>query len=143
MHFKFTHQGRPLSVMPNQVDEKIVGERYTRLHEHLQKISLELNRDAIGTIHRVMVNEVEGRRDGDRGRITGRSEDFRLVHFEAIDNVRPGDFVEVHIDEASAHYLVGTALRTISTRGGDAFEARNKVSSAPAPTMLGIPTIKR
>ena len=135
--------GTPAGVMPNQVDEKIVGERYTRLHEHLQKISLEINQRAVGTTHRVMVNEVEGRRDGDRGRITGRSEDFRLVHFEPIEGARPGDFVDVEITEASAHYLIGNPIRVHATRGGDAHEARTREVSGPAPTMLGIPTLKR
>jgi tRNA-2-methylthio-N6-dimethylallyladenosine synthase len=129
--------------MPNQVDEKVVGERYTRLHEHLQKISLEINQRAVGTTHRVMVNEIEGRRDGDRGRITGRSEDFRLVHFEPIEGARPGDFVEVEITEASAHYLIGNPIRVHATRGGDAREARTREVSGPAPTMLGIPSLKK
>lgn len=135
--------GTPAGEMPNQVDEATVGERYTRLHEHLQKISLTINQRAIGTSHRVMVNEIEGRRDGDRGRITGKSEDFRLVHFEPTEGIRPGDFVDVEITEASAHYLIGKPLRVIPTRGGDAYEARNLQSSGPAPTMLGIPTVKR
>lgn len=135
--------GTPAGEMPNQVDEAIVGERYTRLHEHLQKISLTINQRTIGTTHRVMVNEIEGRRDGDRGRITGRSEDFRLVHFAPIDGVRPGDFADVEITEASAHYLIGNPISVIATRGGDAFKARNRESAGPAPTMLGIPTVKR
>ena len=135
--------GTPAGVMPNQVDEAIVGERYTRLHEHLQKISLAINTRAVGTTHRVMVNEIEGRRDGDRGRITGRSEDFRLVHFEPIEGVRPGDFVDVEITEASAHYLIGKPITVTRTRGGDAFEASTREVSGPAPTMLGIPTVKK
>jgi tRNA-2-methylthio-N6-dimethylallyladenosine synthase len=135
--------GTPAGEMPNQVDEAIVGERYTRLHEHLQKISLSINQRAIGTTHRVMVNEVEGRRDGDRGRITGRSEDFRLVHFEPIVGARPGDFVDVVITDASAHYLLGDPVKVTSTRGGDAFENRNRESATSVPTMLGIPTVKR
>ena len=135
--------GTPAAVMPNQVDEAIVGERYTRLHEHLQKISLTVNQRAIGQNHKVMINEIEGRRDSDRGRITGRSEDFRLVHFEAPEGVRPGDFVDVRIDDASAHYLLGSAIDVTRTRGGDAHQLRISESTAPAPTMLGIPTLKR
>ena len=135
--------GTPAAVMPNQVDEAIVGERYTRLHEHLQKISLTVNQRAIGQNHKVMINEIEGRRDSDRGRITGRSEDFRLVHFEAPDGVRPGDFVDVRIDDASAHYLLGSAIDVTRTRGGDAHQLRINESTAPSPTMLGIPTLKR
>jgi tRNA-2-methylthio-N6-dimethylallyladenosine synthase len=141
--------GTPAGVMPNQVDEAIVGERYTRLHEHLQAISLSVNREAVGTTHRVLVNEVEGRRDNDRGRITGRSEDFRLVHFDSPDGVRPGDFVDVEIEEASAHYLLGRSKVLIPSRGGDAFAARleavnavTESSTRPAATMLGMPQVK-
>jgi tRNA-2-methylthio-N6-dimethylallyladenosine synthase len=130
--------GTPAGVMPNQVDEEIVGERYTRLHEHLQKISLQVNEQAVGTTHRALVSEAEA----NRGRITGRTEDFRLVHFDALDGVRPGDFVDVAIEEASAHYLLGKSLKVIPTRGGDAFTARN-AQPAPQSTMLGIPVVKK
>jgi tRNA-2-methylthio-N6-dimethylallyladenosine synthase len=134
--------GTPAGTMPNQVSEEIVGERYTRLHEHLQKISLAVNERAVGEVHRVMVNEIEGRRDGDSGRVTGRSEDFRLVHFDAIEGARPGDFVDVEITRASAHYLIGAAKKVIPTRGGDAHEARYAERRVKS-TLLGIPTVKK
>jgi tRNA-2-methylthio-N6-dimethylallyladenosine synthase len=130
--------GTPAGVMPNQVPQEIVGERYTRLHEHQQKISLSVNEESIGSMHRVMVSEVEGRRDESRSRMTGKSEDFRLVHFDADTDARPGDFVDVHITEASAHYLIGSAVSVMRTRGGDAHAAK----SAPASTSLGIPKVR-
>jgi len=130
--------GTPAGVMPNQVPQEIVGERYTRLHEHQQKISLSVNEESIGSTHRVLVSEVEGRRDESRSRMTGKSEDFRLVHFDADTDARPGDFVDVHITEASAHYLIGNALSVTRTRGGDAHAAK----SAPASTSLGIPKVR-
>ncbi|ASY18704.1 tRNA-2-methylthio-N6-dimethylallyladenosine synthase [Candidatus Planktophila versatilis] len=130
--------GTPAGVMPNQVPQEIVGERYTRLHEHQQKISLSVNEESIGSTHRVMVSEVEGRRDESRSRMTGKSEDFRLVHFDADTDARPGDFVDVHITEASAHYLIGSAVSVMRTRGGDAHAAK----SAPASTSLGIPKVR-
>jgi tRNA-2-methylthio-N6-dimethylallyladenosine synthase len=130
--------GTPAGVMPNQVPEEIVGERYTRLHEHQQKISLSVNEESIGSTHRVMVSEVEGRRDESRSRMTGKSEDFRLVHFDNDTDARPGDFVDVHVTEASAHYLIGNALSVTRTRGGDAHAAK----SAPASTTLGIPKVR-
>ena len=130
--------GTPAGVMPNQVPEEIVGERYTRLHEHQQKISLSVNEESIGSTHRVMVSEVEGRRDESRSRMTGKSEDFRLVHFDNDTDARPGDFVDVHVTEASAHYLIGSALSVTRTRGGDAHAAK----SAPASTTLGIPKVR-
>ncbi len=130
--------GTPAGVMPNQVPEEIVGERYTRLHEQQQKISLSVNEESIGSTHRVLVSEVEGRRDESRSRMTGKSEDFRLVHFDANTDARPGDFVDVQITEASAHYLIGGALSVTRTRGGDAHAAK----SAPASTSLGIPKVR-
>ena len=130
--------GTPAGVMPNQVPQEIVAERYTRLHEHQQKISLSVNEESIGSMHRVMVSEVEGRRDESRSRMTGKSEDFRLVHFDADTDARPGDFVDVHITEASAHYLIGSAVSVMRTRGGDAHAAK----SAPASTSLGIPKVR-
>jgi tRNA-2-methylthio-N6-dimethylallyladenosine synthase len=130
--------GTPAGVMPNQVPEEIVGERYTRLHEQQQKISFSVNEESIGSTHRVMVSEVEGRRDESRSRMTGKSEDFRLVHFDNDTDARPGDFVDVHVTEASAHYLIGSALSVMRTRGGDAHAAK----SAPASTSLGIPKVR-
>ena len=133
--------GTPAGEMTNQVSEEVVRERYTRLHEHQQKISLSVNQEAIGSHHRIMVTEVEGRRDAAQSRLTGRSEDFRLVHFDNSSQARPGDFVDVEITDASAHYLIGRELAHIKTRGGDA-HARRTEESAPTPgVMLGIPTL--
>ena len=132
--------GTPAGAMPNQVPEDVVGERYTRLHEHQQKISLGVNQRSIGEKHRALVSEVEGRRDQQRARLTGKTEDFRLVHFDATSQARPGDFVDLEITDASAHYLIGRELAHIKTRGGDVHEARSK--EGPTPTSLGIPTIR-
>ena len=131
--------GTPAGAMENQVPEDVVGERYTRLHEHQQKISQSVNEEAIGTTHRVMVSEIEGRRDEAQSRMTGRSEDFRLVHFSSDTDARPGDFVDVKISQSSAHYLIGDSVAVHRTRGGDAHAAR----TAPASTSLGIPTVRK
>ncbi len=130
--------GTPAGAMPNQVAEEIVGERYTRLHEHQQKISLAVNQSAIGSVQRALVSEVEGRRDEAQSRMTGKTEDFRLVHFSADTDARPGDIVDVKITEASAHYLLADAISVTRTRGGDAHQAR----TAPASTTLGMPKVR-
>ena len=85
-----------------------------------------------------MVSEIEGRRDEAQSRMTGRSEDFRLVHFSSATDARPGDFVDVEIGQASAHYLIGDSKSVIRTRGGDAHQAR----TAPATTALGMPKVR-
>ena len=133
--------GTPAASMPDQVSPEVVGERYTRLHNHQQGISLSVNQEAVGKNFKVLVGDYEGRRDEAQARMTGRSEDFRLVHFANSIDARPGDEVEVSITEASAHYLIGTPGSVRATRGGDAHAARiaEKKSSA---TLLGMPTLK-
>ncbi len=133
--------GTPAASMPDQVSPEVVGERYTRLHNHQQGISLSVNQEAVGKNFKVLVGDYEGRRDEAQARMTGRSEDFRLVHFSNSIDARPGDEVEVSITEASAHYLIGTPGSVRATRGGDAHAARiaEKKSST---TSLGMPTLK-
>ena len=133
--------GTPAATMPDQISAAVVGERYTRLHEHQQLISLGVNKRAIGKKMRVLVGEYEGRRDARESRLTGKSEDFRLVHFADSSNARAGDFVDVQITDASAHYLIGEELQTISTRGGDAHELRT-VEKKSSGVSLGIPTVR-
>jgi tRNA-2-methylthio-N6-dimethylallyladenosine synthase len=133
--------GTPAATMPDQISSAVVGERYTRLHEHQQLISLGVNKRAIGKKMRVLVGEYEGRRDARESRLTGKSEDFRLVHFADSSNARAGDFVDVQITDASAHYLIGEELQTIATRGGDAHELRT-VEKKSSGVPLGIPTVR-
>ena len=134
--------GTPAATMPDQVSPEVVGERYTRLHNHQQEISLSVNQEAIGTTHKILVGDYEGRRDEAQERLTGRSEDFRLVHFDNKFVARPGDEVTVKITQASAHYLIGEPLSVRQTRGADAHQLRI-ANPGPASTMLGIPTVKR
>ena len=134
--------GTPAGEMSNQVAEAVVGERYTRLHEHQQKISLSVNQEAIGARHQIMVTEVEGRRDAAQSRLTGRSQDFRLVHFDNTSLARPGDFVDVEITDASAHYLIGRELSHTQTRGGDAHARRSEEKVQSSGVTLGMPTRK-
>ncbi|MGI9144358.1 MAG: tRNA (N6-isopentenyl adenosine(37)-C2)-methylthiotransferase MiaB [Candidatus Planktophila sp.] len=133
--------GTPAASMPDQISTEIVGERYTRLHEHQQLISLGVNQLAIGKKMRLLVGEYEGRRDARESRLTGKSEDFRLVHFANRSIARAGDFVDVQITDASAHYLIGDELKTIATRGGDAYEIRTRENTSKGVS-LGIPTVR-
>ena len=134
--------GTPAATMPDQISAAVVGERYTRLHNHQQLISLSVNQEAIGKSFKVLVGDYEGRRDIAQSRLTGRSEDFRLVHFDNAATARPGDEIEVVITDASAHYLIGAPGAIRATRGGDAYAARNK-EVQKSPKMLGMPTISR
>ena len=124
--------GTPAGEMENQIDPKIVGDRYDRLFEFQNKISAELNRATIGKTLKVLVSEEEGERDAVFKRLSGRAEDWRLVHFAA--DAKPGDIVDVEIDDCAHHYLIGTGKAVRKTRGSQAAEVRG--------TLLGMPKLR-
>jgi tRNA-2-methylthio-N6-dimethylallyladenosine synthase len=135
--------GTPAATMPDQVAPEVVGERYTRLHAHQEAISLSVNRESIGRTMQVLVTEHEGRRDAERARMSGRTEDFRLAHFSFdIENIaRPGDVVTVKIADAAPHFLSGEGGEVRRTRGGDAHQLRTE-ERARDPLLLGMPQLR-
>lgn len=129
--------GTPAALMPDQIPAEIVAERYTRLHEHLNVVSQSVNQEVVGSNLEVLVTDVEN------GRASGKSRDFRLVHFDAVADLRPGDIAEVEIASAKPHFVLGkgAAFNVRKTKGGDAFAARKKEAENTG-VMLGIPTLK-
>ncbi|GAB2969735.1 tRNA (N6-isopentenyl adenosine(37)-C2)-methylthiotransferase MiaB [Nocardioides montaniterrae] len=124
--------GTPAATLPDQISPEVVADRYRRLVEVQNRISLEENQAQEGRTLEVLVSQGEGRRDTDTGRMSGRAPDNRLVHFnvDGVD-VRPGDMVTVTITRGAPHYLEadGAVLSVRRTRSGDAWEARQGVST--------------
>jgi tRNA-2-methylthio-N6-dimethylallyladenosine synthase len=116
----------PAAEMPNQVSAEDVKRRYDALHAHQNAICLEVNKRSIGNDYVALVI------DNHNGRVTGRIEDNRLVHFDSA--ARPGDLAEVKITAAENHYLTGIGGQVTVTKGGDVFNEK-------ASTMLGIPKL--
>lgn len=135
--------GTPAATMPDQVRPEVVGERYTRLHAHQEAISLSVNKESIGKTLQVLVTEHEGRRDAERARMSGRTEDFRLAHFsfDAANVARPGDVVTVKINDAAPHFLSGEGGEVRRTRGGDAHQLRTE-ERARDPLLIGMPQVR-
>jgi tRNA-2-methylthio-N6-dimethylallyladenosine synthase len=124
--------------MPEQIPAEVISDRYSRLHQHLNEVSQSINEAVIGDDLEVLVTDI----DGERG--SGKSRDFRLVHFNARESdLRPGDLVTVRIDSAKPHFVFSSqAPKSITrTRGGDAFAARRAEAEATG-VMLGMPTLK-
>ena len=148
--------GTPAADMPNQIPKEIVQDRYERLVALQNQIALEENEAQIGRDVNVLVAAGEGRKDAASLRMTGRTEDFRLVHFEVTDGSeipRPGDVVTVTVTQAAPYHLLadttdGSALRIRRTRAGDAWERAEAESCAvgdePASgtVSLGLPGIR-
>ena len=129
--------GTPAAEMPDQIPSEIVAERYTRLHKHLNELSQSVNEEMIGKTVEVLVTDIDG------SRASGKSRDFRLVHFDSAQGLRPGDIAEIKIGDAKAHFILGEGVPSSvrHTRGGDAFESRKKEAESTG-VMLGIPTLK-
>jgi tRNA-2-methylthio-N6-dimethylallyladenosine synthase len=84
----------------DQVPKEIVQERFDRLVEVQERVSLEANRALEGHAVEVLV-EGAGRKGG----LQGRTRTNKVVNFEG--HARPGDFLDVRITRAHPHHLSG------------------------------------
>lgn len=135
--------GTPAATMPDQIPKAVVQERFERLTALQDRICWEENQKLVGTEVEVLVT-VDGRKDSDTHRLSGRARDSRLVHFEAAptaETPRPGDIVTVVITDAKPFHLIadsfdGSPLRLRRTSAGDAWD-RAQAASCAAPTASG------
>ena len=148
--------GTPAADMPNQIPKAVVQDRYERLVALQNQIALEENEAQIGKDVNVLVAAGEGRKDAASLRMTGRTEDFRLVHFEVpegSDVPRPGDIATVTVTQAAPYHLLAdvtdaSPLRIRRTRSGDAWERAEAESCAVGDepgsgnVSLGLPGIR-
>jgi tRNA-2-methylthio-N6-dimethylallyladenosine synthase len=113
--------GTPAATMAEQVPKQAVQQRYDRLVELQERISLDEGRALVGTDVEVLVSEGEGRKDAATGRVSGRARDGRLVHVAG--SASPGDLVTATVTAAAPHHLVADAgilsRRSWRGAGGD------------------------
>ena len=132
--------GTPAAELDGQLPKSVVQERYQRLIDLQQSISLEENTALIGTPVEVLVATGEGRKDAATARMTGRARDGRLVHFApGKAEVRPGDVLCTTVTGAAPHHLIADAplLSHRRTRAGDAHAAGRR----PRTVGLGLPPV--
>ena len=123
--------GTPAATYPNQIPKEVSQERYERLLELQNSISFEESKKQVGRTVEVIVTEAGGRKDSSTHRLSGRSDDNRLVHIAlpshlqdlaiseevmAIDprispNIdprlpRPGDLVRVRVTKAAPFFVL-------------------------------------
>lgn len=130
--------GTPAAELADQLPKAVVQERYDRLIELQERISLEENRAQIDQTVELLVAAGEGRKDTHTARMSGRARDGRLVHFAPGGvPVRPGDIVTTVVTAAAPHHLIadGPVLSHRRTRAGDAHEAGRR----PRTVGLGLP----
>ncbi|MBX7432737.1 tRNA (N6-isopentenyl adenosine(37)-C2)-methylthiotransferase MiaB [Mycobacterium sp. Y57] len=137
--------GTPAADLADQVPKAVVTERYQRLIELQERISLEENSAQIGRTVELLVATGEGRKDASTARMSGRARDGRLVHFapgESAAQIRPGDVVVTTVTGAAPHHLIADAglLGHRRTRAGDAHAEGRKPRTGVG---LGMPGIGR
>lgn len=132
--------GTPAAEFADQLPKDVVQQRYQRLIDLQEQMSLEGNRALIGSTVEVLVAVGEGRKDAATARMTGRARDGRLVHFTpGKAEVRPGDVLCTTITGAAPHHLIADAplLSYRRTTAGDAHAAGRR----PRTVGLGLPPI--
>src|SRR6185312_15364297 len=147
--------GTPAAELDGQIPKAVVQERYERLVELQEEISLQGNQALIGQPVELLVATGEGRKDTSTSRMSGRSRDGRLVHFAVREAVReavraaatdpadtrphPGDIITTVVTGAAPHHLIADAgiLTHRRTRAGDAHAAGRR----PRDIGLGMPAV--
>ncbi|HEU0191534.1 MAG TPA: tRNA (N6-isopentenyl adenosine(37)-C2)-methylthiotransferase MiaB [Mycobacterium sp.] len=133
--------GTPAAELDEQLPKAVVQQRYDRLVELQEQISLAENEAQIGRTVEVLVAAGEGRKDAHTARMTGRARDGRLVHFSPAGlQVRPGDMVTTAVTGAAPHHLLadGPVVTHRRTRAGDAGGGRASGVSLGMPK-VGVP----
>lgn len=104
-------EGTPAAEFDDQVDDSIKQERLDRLMTLQQGISLELNKNKIGSVLEVIVEGYDpdnylfyGRGRGDSIDVDGK------IYFGTEDEVKPGDIIKVKILDASEYDLTGMKI---------------------------------
>ncbi|MEV7663937.1 tRNA (N6-isopentenyl adenosine(37)-C2)-methylthiotransferase MiaB [Paenarthrobacter sp. NPDC089316] len=132
--------GTPAADLPEQLPKAVVQERFERLTALQDRIAAEENAAQLGRKVEVLVTAQAGRKAGETHRLSGRTQDQRLVHFSVPAGAvtpRPGDFVTVTITEAAAFHLVADPASASDyvvrrSRAGDAWD-RSQADSCGVP----------
>ncbi|WP_137724804.1 tRNA (N6-isopentenyl adenosine(37)-C2)-methylthiotransferase MiaB [Prescottella subtropica] len=139
--------GTPAAEMEGQLPKAVVQERYDRLIALQEEITLEANRELVGTEVELLVTSGDGRKNAETARMSGRARDGRLVHFRPEGNLdgdlRPGDVITAVVTGAAPHHLVadGSILTHRRTRAGDSFERGVTPKTPPIGVGLGLPQV--
>ena len=105
--YTFQYSPRPgtrAALMEDQIPKAIVQERFDRLVQLQEAISLQRMREQVGSTVEVLV---EG--TGRKGGVQGRTRTNRVVHLAG--EIDPGTFLDARIVSAHPHHLAGEPVR--------------------------------
>ncbi|HSY16530.1 MAG TPA: tRNA (N6-isopentenyl adenosine(37)-C2)-methylthiotransferase MiaB [Jatrophihabitantaceae bacterium] len=112
--------GTPAATMDGHLPKPVVQERYERLIALQDAISWDVNKALVGSEVEVLVSQTQGRKDGAKGRVSGRARDGRLVHVDVHGaDARPGDVVRSAVTYAAPYHVVadGSLVEHVRWRG--------------------------
>ena len=98
--------GTPAAEYEDQIPEPVKHERFNRLVETMNRISAEKNAAYVGRICDVLVDGPDRKA---KGRLSGRTEEFKLVDFEGPEKIT-GQIVKVEITDSNTFSLRGRLL---------------------------------
>lgn len=99
-------EGTIAAKMDDQIDYKVKHDRFQRLSDAMNEISLEKNNKLIGQTVKVLVENVS---KNNPEILTGRSEEFKIVHFQG-DKSLIGSIINIKINEVTTFTLTGTMI---------------------------------
>ena len=98
--------GTPAAEMSNQVDSATIKNRFDVLLKLVQNISAEQIKIGLGSVQKVLVEEVNTHMDG---YLTGKLSNNNVVHFMGNPSL-VGSIVNVKLSEAKGFYYLGTKV---------------------------------
>ncbi len=93
------------------VDSAVAAQRFDRLKLVVERSALLKHRDRIGRTEEVLV---EGPSRKNPGVVSGRTRQYKLVHFPSDTPIRAGSYVSVRIDTAAPHHLGGEMVEFLA-----------------------------
>ncbi|HHB81183.1 MAG TPA: radical SAM protein, partial [Aliiroseovarius sp.] len=99
--------GAASNALPNQVPDELKQERWHRFMERAQAISAAKLAEKVGKVLEVIVDEVDDEAATCRTKADAPEIDGNLFIDEGFADLRPGDIVNVEVDEASEYDLWG------------------------------------
>ncbi len=96
--------GTPAASLPDDVAPEVKKQRLAILQQRISQQAAEISRAMTGTVQRVLVEGVSRK---DSRQLAGRTENNRVVNFDAGDESLIGQFAEVMITEALPNSLRG------------------------------------
>ena len=108
--FSFVYSARPgtpAADLPDDTPDEVKKQRLQILQARISQQGFEISRRMVGSVQRILVSDYSKK---DPGMLQGRTENNRVVNFRC-DNPRLiGQFVDVRIEHAYPHSLLGSLL---------------------------------